>query len=59
MKGVVKKSIKKVSYTPENVGGGCMTGRVMSDAEAKNVSSYIAQYKEKKRVIPSSKKPRS
>jgi hypothetical protein len=56
MKGVIKKSIKKVSYTPENVGGGCMTGRVMSDAEAKDVSSIIAQYKEKKKASPASKR---
>lgn len=56
MKGVVKKSIKKVSYTPENVGGGCMTGRVMSDAEAKDISSFIAQYKEKKKASPASKR---
>lgn len=56
MKGVTKKAIKKVSYTPENVGGSCMTGRVMSDAEAKKVSSYIAQYKEKKKAYSSSKK---
>jgi hypothetical protein len=58
MKGIIKKSIKKVSYTPENVGGGCMTGRVMNDAEAKEVSSYIAQYKDKKKAFPSSKKPK-
>jgi hypothetical protein len=49
MKGVAKKSIKKLSYTPENVGGGCMTGRVMTDAETKKVSSFIAQYKANKK----------
>lgn len=59
MKGIVKKAIKKVSYTPENVGGGCMTGRVMNDTEAKRVSSFISQYKDKKKASASSKKPKS
>ncbi|HEY4062636.1 MAG TPA: hypothetical protein VGM30_12075 [Puia sp.] len=58
MKSVVNRTIKKVSYTPENVGGGCMTGRVMSDTEAKKVSSFIAQYKTKKRAPASTKKPK-
>lgn len=59
MKGITKKTIKKVSYTPENVGGGCMTGRVMNDTEAKNLSSFISQYKDKKKASASSKKPKS
>ena len=59
MKGVIKKSIKKTSYTPENIGGACMTGRVMSDGEAKALSSIIADYKEKKKASPASKKLKS
>ena len=56
MKGTNQKAIKKIVYTPENFGGSCMTGRVMSDTEAKKVSSYIAQYKEKKKAYSPSKK---
>jgi hypothetical protein len=48
-------SNKKLSYTPENVGGGCMTGRVMTDAETKKVSSFIAQYKANKEPLSASK----
>jgi len=59
MRGITKKAIKKVSCTPENVGGGCMTGRVMSDTEAKEISSFISQYKDKKKASASSKKPKS
>jgi hypothetical protein len=44
-------SKKKLSYIPENVGGGCMTGRVMTDAETKKVSSFIAQYKANKKPV--------
>lgn len=42
--------IKKNIHTPETVTGGCMTGKAMSDAEAKKVSSYIAQYRAKKKA---------
>jgi hypothetical protein len=59
MKSVENRAVKKVTYTPENVGGGCMTGRVMSDTEAKKVSSFIAGYKAKKKSPVSTKKPKS
>jgi hypothetical protein len=49
MRNRAKKSVKKLSYTPENVGGGCMTGRVITDAETKKVSAFIAQYKASKK----------
>jgi len=47
MKGTIKKTIKKSIYSPENVGGACMTGRIMSDTEAKKISSFLSQYKAK------------
>jgi hypothetical protein len=50
MKGTVKKAAKKSTYSPENVGGACMSGRVMDDGEAKRVSSFLSQYKTKKRA---------
>lgn len=59
MKGVTKKSVKKLSYTPENVGGGCMTGRIMTDSEAQKVSSFIAQYKASKKPSSSASKPKA
>jgi hypothetical protein len=59
MKGVTKKSVKKLSYTPENVGGGCMTGRIMTDSEAQKVSSFIAQYKAGKKPSSSAPKPKA
>jgi hypothetical protein len=49
MKGTIKKAVKKSVYSPENVGGACMTGRIMNDAEAKKVSSFLSQYKAKKK----------
>jgi hypothetical protein len=55
MKSVTKRRAKKLSYTPENVGGGCMTGKVMTDAETKKVSSFIAQYKANKKPFSTSK----
>jgi hypothetical protein len=55
MKSVARKSVKKLSYTPENVGGGCMTGRVMTDAETKKVSTFIAQYKASKKRFAAAK----
>ena len=59
MKSVAKKSLKKLSYTPENVGGGCMTGRVMTDSEAKKLSAFIAQYKANKKASSFSSKPKA
>jgi hypothetical protein len=50
-KVVAKKSKIRRSYTPENIGGSCMTGRVATEAEAKKVSSFIAQYKANKKPI--------
>jgi hypothetical protein len=55
MKNVTKKSAKKLSYTPENVGGGCMTGRIMPETEAKKLSAFIAQYKANKKLPPKAK----
>jgi hypothetical protein len=52
-------SNKKLSYTPENVGGGCMTGRVTTDTEAKKLSSFIAQLKGNKKASQSLSKPKS
>jgi hypothetical protein len=49
----------KLIGNPENVGGSCMTGRIMNDTEGKKVSSYIAQYKEKKKAYSPSKKAKS
>ena len=49
MKGIIKKAAKKGMYSPENVGGACMTGRIMDDAEAKKVSSFLSQYKARKK----------
>jgi hypothetical protein len=40
---------KRKDHTPENVGGGCMTGHVMSDSEANQVASFIDQYKSTKK----------
>jgi hypothetical protein len=59
MKSVSKKRVKKLSYTPENVGGGCMTGRVMTDTESKKISSFIAQYKGNKKPSPPADRPKS
>lgn len=50
MKEVTKKAVRKILYTPENIGGACMTGKVMSDKEAKKASSYIVQYKAKRKA---------
>jgi len=55
MKSVTKNRVKKLSYSPENVGGGCMTGRVMTEAETKKVSSFISQYKATKKPFSPSK----
>jgi hypothetical protein len=49
MKGTIKKAIKKSIYSPENVGGACMTGRILNEAEAKKVTSFLSQYKAKKK----------
>jgi hypothetical protein len=51
MKNATSKKIKKLSYTPENVGGGCMTGRISTVAETKKISSFIAQYKANKKSV--------
>ena len=59
MKSVAKKGIKKTSYTPENIGGGCMTGRVMTEVETKKLSSFIAQYKANKKPSTPTSKSRS
>lgn len=53
MKSLRKGSRKKLSYTPENVGGGCMTGKVLTKAEAKRIPSYIADYKLNKKLFSS------
>jgi len=50
MKGTIKKTVKKSAYSPENVGGACMTGRIMDEAEVKKVSSFLSQYKAKKKT---------
>ena len=56
MKSLTKKGMKKTSYSPENVGGGCMTGRVLTEVETKKLSTFIAQYKaNKKPSAPTSK----
>ena len=47
MKEVIKR---KPPYTPETIGGACMTGRVMSDAEVIKISSYIIQYKARQKA---------
>ena len=47
---MLPKVIKKISYTPENVGGGCMTGKIATKAEVKEISSYLAQYKASRKV---------
>jgi hypothetical protein len=54
-KVVTKKSKIRRPYTPENIGGGCMTGRVATEAEAKKVSSFITQYKANKKPFSTSK----
>jgi hypothetical protein len=59
MKSLTKKGMKKTSYTPENVGGGCMTGRVMTEAETKKVSSFIIDYKADKKLTSPNAKPKS
>ena len=51
--------MKKASYTPENVGGGCMTGRVMTEAETKKLSSFIRDYKANKKFSSPNTKPKS
>jgi len=51
--------MKKASYTPENVGGGCMTGRVMTEAETQKLSSFIVQYKANKKPSTAASKPKS
>jgi hypothetical protein len=59
MKSLTKKGMKKASYTPENVGGGCMTGRVMTEAETQKLSSFIVQYKANKKPSTAASKPKS
>ena len=59
MKDVAKKGIKKLSYNPENVGGGCMSGRVMSDPEANQIAAFIAEYKSNKKSSRTAKKGKS
>lgn len=59
MKSLTKKGMKKASYTPENVGGGCMTGRVMTEAETKKLSSFIIDYKANKKLSSPNTKPKS
>ena len=59
MKSLTKKSMKKASYTPENVGGGCMTGRVMTEAETKKLSSFIIDYKANKKPSSPNTRPKS
>ena len=51
--------MKKGTYTPENVGGACMTGRIMSNSEIEEVSSYIAQFKAKKKTRLTTEKSKS
>ena len=49
MMSLNKKGTKKPVYTPDNVGGGCMTGRVMTEVETKKLSSFIIDYKANKK----------
>jgi hypothetical protein len=46
----MKVTIKQKMYSPENVGGACMTGQIMNDAEVRKVSSFLSQYKAKKKA---------
>jgi hypothetical protein len=57
MNNTTKGSREGLFYTPENVGGGCMTGKVSTNPEVKEISSYIADYK-KKKVVKKAKKRR-
>jgi len=50
MKNKTKRKAERPFYTPENVGGGCMTGRVSTNAEVKKISSYIALIKNAARI---------
>jgi hypothetical protein len=50
-----KKAIKKSIQTPETVSGACMTGKIMSNDEVKSVSSYITQYKARKKASTTKK----
>jgi len=45
----MKETMKRKMYSPENVGGACMTGRIMDEIEVKKVSSFLSQYKAKKK----------
>jgi hypothetical protein len=54
-----KKDTKKPVYTPENVGGGCMTGRVMTETETKKLSSFIIDYKANKKFSSPDSKPKA
>jgi len=54
MKSMIKERRNRPFYMPENVGGGCMTGKVSTNAGAKKISSYIADYKSN-RILFSSK----
>ena len=55
MKNVTKKGIKELVFTPENVSGGCMTGRILTAAGTKKISSFISQYKANKKVSSTTK----
>ena len=57
MRNKIKEFRKRISYTPENIGGGCMTGKVLTSKEAKEISSYIADYKSNKNCFSSKAKP--
>ena len=54
-----KKGTKKPVYTPENVGGGCMTGRVMTESETQKFLSFIVDYKANKKFSSPNTKPTS
>lgn len=59
MKSLNKKGTKKPVYMPENVGGGCMTGRIMTKAEAQKLSSFLRVYKVNKKFSTHDTKPKA